>query len=130
MPVDLIDRIMIVMMMRYRYAPMEQIIKIRALTEGISIADDALALLAVVGTKSTLRYAVQLLTPAFLMARINGRESVSVDDVNEINGLFRDAKTSVRFKLKSLFNIYHSHGILDLSSLCSTMSCTAIYTAI
>ena len=51
---------------------MEQIIKIRALTEGISIADDALALLAVVGTKSTLRYAVQFLTPAFLMAQING----------------------------------------------------------
>lgn len=72
MPVDLIDRIKIVMMMRYRYAPMEQIIKIRALTEGISIADDALALLAVVGTKSTLRYAVQFLTPAFLMAQING----------------------------------------------------------
>jgi len=96
MPVDLLDRIMIVKLMPYAPAEMAQIIKIRALTEGITIADDALALLAVVGTKSTLRYAVQLLTPAFLMARINGRESVSVDDVNEINGLFRDAKTSAK----------------------------------
>ena len=71
---DLLNRIMIVKMMPYAPAEMVQIIKIRTPTERISIADDALALLLVVSTKSSLRYAVQLLTRedvAYLGVSIN-----------------------------------------------------------
>jgi len=93
-PVDLLDRIMIIKLMPYAPQDMAQIIRIRAQTEGIAIAEEALALLADIGSKTTLRYAVQLLTPAILLARINGRNSVDPDDVREINGLFRDAKAS------------------------------------
>lgn len=94
MPIDLLDRIMIIKLMPYQPAEMAQIIKIRAQTESIPISDEALALLAETGSKTTLRYAVQLLTPAILLARINGKDSVGIDEITEINTLFRDAKTS------------------------------------
>jgi RuvB-like protein 1 (pontin 52) len=55
-----------------------------------------MAKLAEIGVATTLRYAVQLLTPAFLLAKINGRETVGLDDVEEINELFHDAKKSAQ----------------------------------
>lgn len=43
-----------------------------------------------------LRYVVQLLTPAFLTARVNGRSAISKEDVTEAGDLFLDAKSSAR----------------------------------
>uniref|UniRef100_A0A8C1A050 RuvB-like AAA-lid domain-containing protein n=1 Tax=Castor canadensis TaxID=51338 RepID=A0A8C1A050_CASCN len=45
-----------------------------AQTEGISISEEALNHLGEIGTKTTLRYSVQLLTPANLLAKINGKD--------------------------------------------------------
>lgn len=70
--------------------------RIRADTESIPIDDDSIKLLSEIGDQTTLRYAVQLLTPSFLLARINGKESVTREEVEEIQSLFRDAKTSAR----------------------------------
>lgn len=42
------------------------------------------------------RYAVQLLTPAHLAAKINGRSNISQSDVEEVASLFLDAKQSAR----------------------------------
>ncbi len=39
---------------------------------------------------------MQLLTPAFLLAKINGRENVERDDIEDINDLFHDAKRSAQ----------------------------------
>jgi len=44
----------------------------------------------------SVRYAVQLLTPSNLLARINGRENINRQDVEEINELFYDAKSSAK----------------------------------
>ena len=71
-PLDLLDRIMIIKLAPYGAEDMQRILKIRAEIEGIPIDDASLTSLAVLGTKTTLRYAVQLLTPAFLLAKING----------------------------------------------------------
>lgn len=42
------------------------------------------------------RYAVQLLTPAFQTSKVNGRTQITKEDVNDINGLFLDAKRSAK----------------------------------
>jgi len=42
------------------------------------------------------RYAVQLLTPASLLAKINGKEAIDKDEIEEINELFYDAKSSAK----------------------------------
>jgi len=52
--------------------------------------------LSEVGEKTTLRYAVQLLTPASVTAKINGRSAIKKEDVEEVCGLFMDAKSSAK----------------------------------
>ena len=95
-PVDLLDRLMIVRTMPYALQEIVQILAIRAQTEGIQVEEEAYAYLGEIGVRSTLRYAVQLLTPAKVVVNTNGRESVTKEDVEEIDALFYDAKASAK----------------------------------
>ncbi|CAG9862940.1 unnamed protein product [Phyllotreta striolata] len=95
-PLDLLDRLLIIRTIPYNKSEMEQIIKLRAVTEGLEIEQEAISSLGEVGTKATLRYAVQLLTPSFLTAKINGRSNILQSDVEEIGTLFLDAKSSAK----------------------------------
>jgi len=95
-PVDLLDRLMIVRTMPYALQEIVQILAIRAQTEGIQVEEEAYAYLGEIGVRSTLRYAVQLLTPAKVVVNTNGRDSVTKEDVEEIDALFYDAKASAK----------------------------------
>ncbi len=64
--------------------------------EGCPIHESALDALAKIGTQASLRYVVQLLTPARILATTYARTQVTADDIIEINSLFRDAKTSAK----------------------------------
>lgn len=96
MPLDLLDRIVIIRTFPYAKEEVVQILKIRAQVEGIAVGEDSYDLLGEIGVKTTLRYAIQLLTPANILSRINGRDSVAKEDVEEINELFYDAKSSAK----------------------------------
>eukprot|EP01133_Synstelium_polycarpum_P001127 gene1127-1288_t len=93
-PVDLLDRLLIIRTLPYAFNEIVQILTIRATVEGHKIEDDALTYLAEIGDKSSLRYAIQLLTPSAILSRTNGRPSITKDDIEEVSTLFNDAKTS------------------------------------
>ena len=57
-PLDLLDRLLILRTMLYSTEEMVQIIRIRAKTEGLNIEEDALVELGHVGSRSTLRYII------------------------------------------------------------------------
>jgi hypothetical protein len=57
MPLDLLDRILIIKLMPYNAEDMAKILKIRADTEQIPVAPDALLKMAEIGSTTTLRYA-------------------------------------------------------------------------
>ncbi|KAL1495059.1 hypothetical protein ABEB36_010538 [Hypothenemus hampei] len=95
-PLDLLDRLLIIRTIPYDRPEMEQILILRAKTEGLEIDTDALTALGEVGVKATLRYAVQLLTPAHLAAKLNERNNISLADVEEVAVLFLDAKQSAK----------------------------------
>ena len=78
----------------YTLEEIVQIIAIRAATESIAVDEDALVMLGEIGSRTSLRYAVQLLTPSRIIAGTQGRENITVDDVREIDSLFYDAKAS------------------------------------
>ena len=42
------------------------------------------------------RYAVQLLTPANLLSKVNGKDNIAKEEIEEINELFFDAKSSAK----------------------------------
>lgn len=54
-PLDLLDRLMIIRTLPYSQEEMVQIIRIRAQTENIQTDDESLNLLGEIGTKTTLR---------------------------------------------------------------------------
>lgn len=95
-PVDLLDRLLIVRTLSYSLENMMQIIYIRSTIEGITIDDESLAYLGEIATRSSLRYAVQLLTPASIVAKTNGRDSIAKGDLEEIDSVFFDAKSSAK----------------------------------
>merc|ERR1711998_442816 len=99
-PVDLLDRLMIVRTMPYALQEIVQILSLRAQVEGIQIDEEAFATLGEIGVRSTLRYAVQLLTPAQVLVKTNGKEVVTKDDIQELDGLFYDAKASAKLLLE------------------------------
>jgi RuvB-like protein 1 (pontin 52) len=99
-PLDLLDRLLIIRTLPYGLADIMQIIAIRATTESITLDDDALAKLGDVGVRASLRYAVQLLTPARILAGTQGREGITAADVEEIDHLFYDAKASAKMLME------------------------------
>merc|ERR1712188_8906 len=76
-PVDLLDRLLIIRTLPYLPEEMMQIMHIRASVEGLSIDESAISSLAEIGGKTSLRYVGQLLTPARVLAVTNGKDSIS-----------------------------------------------------
>jgi RuvB-like protein 1 len=52
-----------------------------AQAESISVEPDALAAMGAIGARTSLRYSVQMLTPARILAQTCGREKVATQDV-------------------------------------------------
>jgi RuvB-like protein 1 (pontin 52) len=93
-PIDLLDRCMIVKTQLYTRDEIRRVIEIRAKTESIALAVDALDRLADEGEKTSLRFALQLLTPGSILSKGRGATEVGVQDVEELRELFWDAKRS------------------------------------
>jgi RuvB-like protein 1 (pontin 52) len=106
-PEDLLDRLMIVRTYPYAVHEIKQILAIRAEIEGIKVTEEALTALSVCGENTSLRYAVQLLTPAAIVAQTDGRTEVTVDDVSELTDMFIDAKQSAQMLVE------HGEGYLQ-----------------
>ena len=95
-PLDLLDRLLIVRTLLYSQEEMINIIKIRARTEGITLEEDAYKALGEIGERSTLRFALQLLTPGNITAKINAHQVITRSDIEEASQLFYDAKSSAK----------------------------------
>lgn len=100
-PVDLLDRMLIVRTMPYSLEEMVQIIAIRAESESLEVDADALANMGEIGARTSLRYAVQMLTPARIIAETSGREIIKDIDIEVVDQLFYDAKASARLLARS-----------------------------
>jgi TBP-interacting protein len=94
-PLDLLDRLLIIPVRPYTRDEIKEIIKIRALEEDVQLNDKALEVLADTGAERSLRYAVQLLRPAQIISRRKGRVHILPEDIYEASKLFADTRTSV-----------------------------------
>ena len=100
-PIDLLDRCMIVKTTLYTREEIRAVLELRCRVEGITLRPEALDKLADEGEKSSLRYALQLLTPAAILAKTAGRTEVGIQDVGELGELFLDTRRSA-VMLKSM----------------------------
>jgi len=97
MPLDLLDRLLIIPTKPYTAEEIREIVKIRAEEAGIELSKEALEKLVELGVKRSLRYAVQLLEPARIIAEERGSQTVELQDVERASKLFIDLTTSVEY---------------------------------
>ena len=85
---------MIVKTSLYSRDEIKKVLETRIRIEGLLVNPAALEVLADKGDATSLRFVLQLLTPASILARIAGRNEVAVQDVGELTELFLDSKRS------------------------------------
>ncbi|CZT06684.1 hypothetical protein WAI453_006027 [Rhynchosporium graminicola] len=93
-PPDLLARLLIIPTNAYEPEEIKRIVRIRVNVEGLAITEAALDKIAEDGSRISLRYALQLLTPSSILARVSGRSQIDVADVGECEDLFIDARRS------------------------------------
>jgi len=96
MPLDLLDRLLIIKTGEYTPEEIREIIKIRAHEEGVELEEEALNELVRLGVERSLRYAVQLLAPAKIVAERHGGK-VTKKDVEYVSRLFISTNESARY---------------------------------
>ncbi len=89
-PLDLLDRAVIIGTDEYSKDEILDILRIRAETEKVDIREEALDRLAEIGTRTSLRYASQLLSLAWQNSKNGGRDEITEEDVDRADGLFMD----------------------------------------
>lgn len=97
LPVDLLDRVIIISTSPYNEAEIKQILSIRAQEEEVDLSADALAILTRVGQETSLRYSSNLITVANLIATKRKSATVEVEDIKRSYSLFLDADRSVQY---------------------------------
>jgi RuvB-like protein 2 len=96
-PIDLLDRLVIISTAPYSESEVKEIIKIRCLEEDVDLTDEALLLLTRIGQETSLRYALHLITLAQLVAAKRKLDKVGKEEVKRVYQLFLDEARSSRF---------------------------------
>jgi RuvB-like protein 2 len=97
LPLDFLDRVVIVSTHTYQKEEIQQILSIRAQEEEVDVTPDALALLTKIGQETGIRYASNLITTSQLIAAKRKAKQVGIEDVQRSFQLFYDSARSVKF---------------------------------
>ncbi|KAG9508688.1 RuvB-like helicase 1, partial [Fragariocoptes setiger] len=92
-PIDLLDRLLIIKTTPYPQGEQREILRLRSVVENIELDDTCLDYLAEVGSRTTMRYAAQLMNPAYQISKINGTK-IDVETIKSAETLFYDVKQS------------------------------------
>merc|ERR1712216_506152 len=107
-PLDLLDRMLIISTQPYSESETRRIIDIRAEEEDVEMDDDAKTLLTKIGTESSLRYALHLITAANLVCLKRNGQEVSMQDIRKVYSLF----VGVQSGESSHWFVQHNDGAL------------------
>lgn len=97
MPTDLLDRLLIIHTEPFTDDQLRGILKIRAEQEGVELDDEATDFLTEIAHNTSLRYAIQLITTAHIVAQRRKAPLVGVEDCKRVYGLFMDVGRSCEF---------------------------------
>lgn len=94
MPLDLLDRLLIIQTKNYTKDEVRQIIETRCEEEDVEMTEEALIFLTEIGMDTTLRYSIQLITTSSLLAAKRKSTEVDVSDIRRAYSMFLDVKRS------------------------------------
>merc|ERR1712139_552765 len=95
-PIDLLDRLLIVSTTPYEEKEVHKILHIRCEEEDVEMTDDAKDLLTRIAMEASLRYGIQLITVSSLACAKRKGVEVEPEDVKKVYGLFVDVKRSTQ----------------------------------
>ncbi|PXF43662.1 RuvB-like 2 [Gracilariopsis chorda] len=96
LPLDLLDRLLIVTTKPYSEKEVDEILRIRCEEEDIAVTKSARALLTRIGMETSLRYAMYLITSSALVCAKRSGTEVDVEDIKRTYALFSDVKRSTQ----------------------------------
>merc|ERR1711998_196345 len=99
-PIDLLDRLMIISTQPYEEAEVRRILEIRGEEEDVEMSDDSLDLLTKIGMETSLRYAIQMITVSSLCCQKRKGTEVGIEDIKRVYSLFVDVKRSTQFLME------------------------------
>lgn len=106
LPVDLLDRTIIIQTEPYGEKEIGEILNIRCTEEETNINEDALQLLTKIGVETSLRYASNLISVCLEIAKKRRSDAISVEDIKRGYLLFLDSTRSVAF-------VQEQSGLID-----------------
>ncbi|EAN31180.1 TIP49 C-terminus family protein [Theileria parva strain Muguga] len=109
-PLDVLDRVLIIPTFPYQPQDTKLIITERCNEEDVEVEEDSLELLVKVATDVSLRYALQLITASSLIRKRKGGGPVTCDDIKRSFSLFLDSKRSTKY----LINFQHDYMFSEL----------------
>ncbi|KAK8810697.1 hypothetical protein WA158_007272 [Blastocystis sp. Blastoise] len=93
-PIDFLDRLLIIPTEPYSESEVRQILKLRTEEEDVDISEDALDLLTQLALQTSLRYAMHMIITSSLCSQKRKATEVSVEDIKTVYNLFSDVKRS------------------------------------
>jgi len=99
-PLDLLDRLMIVSTQPYSLDEVRKILSVRCEEEDVEMADDALELLSRIGMETSLRYAIHMIITSSLAAEKRKSAEVEIEDIKRVYKLFVDVKRSTQYLME------------------------------
>lgn len=100
MPIDLLDRLLIISTEPYSEKEVSQILHIRCEEEDVEMTDDARELLTRIAMETSLRYAIHMITTASLVCSRRKGTEVDVQDIKRVYTLFSDVKRSTQYMIE------------------------------
>ncbi|KAK4534628.1 hypothetical protein CDCA_CDCA02G0653 [Cyanidium caldarium] len=97
LPVDFLDRLLIIATEPYAEEECREILRLRSVEEDVEVAPAALALLTKIALETSLRYAMYAMTASALICARRKAAAVEVEDVKKAYVLFMDTKRSTRY---------------------------------
>lgn len=97
LPIDLLDRSLIISTKPYNDKEISQILEIRCQEEDVELTEAAQKLLTKIGKECSLRYAIHLITTANLVSQKRKAAEVDKEDIRKVYNLFVDVKRSTTF---------------------------------
>jgi RuvB-like protein 2 len=96
-PIDLLDRLVIISTSPYTEKEITEILKIRCSEEDVDMSEEALSILTKIASNSSLRYAIQLIITSNLVAMKRKSAQVMTEDIKRVYSLFLDEARSEEF---------------------------------
>jgi RuvB-like protein 2 len=110
LPLDLLDRSIIIQTENYNDEEINKILEIRCNEEEVEINSDALKLLTKIGIETSLRYASNLISVSYLISKKRRSEIIEIEDIKRSYLLFLDSSRSVSFLQENESNYIDDEG--------------------